>query len=326
MQRRRLILTIQFNSGFLDENNKIFFAMSAEISNAGRTLAGAKKKHVKVKDLTKTAGPNAVNMAAFVERPDNKSIDEQPLRDNAVVDEQFPTDALGQETEEDVLMTEKLQLQKEFQEAGKPGVTPFGVLQAKDSDFQWLQKKREQEIEANFQAWFAQGYDRATPEQKKIARELYPEFYAQRMRYLDKQIELQRDIARIKLEGPKTKEDMILLFSIEAGFIDGEPLKHILDPEAAEKAKAKEEQQLRFRRGLLNPRRLPRGDWGTKTREINAQSLTGKKSAGLYGGTPAYRLGTTVGQTSYGFSAFGDIDEKQEMAVQWSRLKNALDL
>lgn len=326
MRKQLTIHTIQFNSGFLDENNKKKIGMSADLSEAGRTLAGAKKKHVKISDIPKTASPNAVNMAAFVERPGNKPIEEQPLRNNQVVDEQFPTDALGQETEDDVVMTEKLQLQKQFQDQGKPGITPFGVLEAKDSDFEWLQKKREQEIEANFQAWFAQGYDRATPEQKKIARELYPEFYAQRMRYLDKQIELQRAIAKIKLEGPKTKEDMILLFAIEAGFIDGEPLKHILDPEAAQKAKQKEEQQLRFRRGLLNPRRLPRGDWGTNVRQINAQALTGKKSEGLYGGTPAYKLGTRVGATSHGFSAFGDIDEKQEMQVQWERLKNALEL
>jgi hypothetical protein len=298
--------------------------MSDEVSNAAKTLNNAKKeKKLKIKDVPHTAAPNAVNLAAEV-RPAGKNIDTEPIRGN-VVDEQFPTEALTQADEQDEIMTMKLALQ----EKDKPGVTKFGLLTAKEDDFKWLAKKKELETEAEFQTWFAEGYDRASPEQKKIARELYPSFYQQRLHKLHKDVELQKRIAEIQLNGIQSKEDLILQFAIEMGFIDGDPLENILHPERAAAAKDKATQQKNFRRGLLNPRRLPRGDWGPRTRMQNAQGLTGKKADALFPGTPAYKLGTSRGDVNYGFSAYGKdkfLTETEESTSQWSKLAEVLDL
>lgn len=298
--------------------------MSDEVSNAAKTLNKAKKeKKLKIKDVPHTAAPNAVNLAAVV-RPETEDIDTEPIRGN-VVDEQFPTEALTQGDEKDEIMTMKLALQ----EKDKPGVTKFGLLTAKEEDFKWLAKKKELETEAEFQAWFAQGYDRASPEQKKIARELYPSFYQQRLHKLHKDVELQKRIAEIKLNGIQSKDDLILTFAIESGFIDGDPLENILHPERAAAAKEKDIQQMNFRRGLLNPRRLPRGDWGSRSRKENAKGLTGKTSGALFQGTPAYKLGTSAGTENYGFSAYGKdqfLTSEEEKTSQWSKLAEVLDL
>jgi hypothetical protein len=80
---------------------------------------------------------------------DSGSLATTPLRSNTATDEQFPTAALNKSDPRDALQTAKLELQADPEAA--PGMTKFGKLIAKDSDFEWLRAKREQEAEANFQ-------------------------------------------------------------------------------------------------------------------------------------------------------------------------------
>lgn len=271
----------------------------------------------KKNNIPTTIAPNQVVLAggpAGAERSDT-DLEDTPLRSRTAVDEQFPTEALSAADPRDAVQTAKLELAAA---QGTPGVTPFGRLIATDSDFEWLRHKREKEAEANFQQWFASNFDKMSPEQKKLAREIWPEFYQQRLELLEKQINLQRRLARLKVTGVQSKEDLLLQYAAEAGFIDNDPLDHILHPERAADAQDKAERQKRFVRGLFSPRRLPRGDWGTFAREDNAQRLLGR-SAQSFGNVPAYTLGT-----SNGFSAVGTVDDTTEMEAGYERQLNAL--
>ena len=259
---------------------------------ANEGTKGAKSKNA----IPQTLAPDAVAMAAGTDGAERvpRDINEIPVRQADTVAEQFPTDGLTrQKTEEDVLMEEKLAL------VDDQGVTPFGKLIAEDRDFKWLQSMREQEAEADFMQWFATNFDLWSPAQKALAQEMWPDFYAQRESLIGKKLKLMKKIAKIKLNGPKTKKDLQLLYALEAGFINGSELENLLHPERAAAAADLAERQQRYRRGLLNPRARARGDWGRSTREANSKGI----ATGKMRGKP-FALGTFDGGAPIGFSAY----------------------
>ena len=245
-----------------------------------------------------------------------------PIRSPTAVAEQHPADfSRDGDATQDARMIAKLELQKESQEQGKPGMTPLGALAATDADFDWLKSLREHEAQINYDQWFASWFDSASPAQKELALKLDPDFYQRRAKLLDKDLALARRLVRLKIFGPQSRDDVILQYAAEAGFIDADRIEHLLHPERAAKAQSKQENQSRFRRGLLNPRRLPRGDWGPWKRSQNAQELFGKNES-AFGPTPAYQLGTMQGGSPVGFSAVGDVTPEQE---RLSNFKNQLE-
>lgn len=194
-------------------------------------------------------------------------------RQDGVMAEQFPTAALKKQSKQDVRMTTKLEL------ANEQGITPFGRLVATDKDFDWLDKKRAAQDEIALQTWFAENFDRMTPEGKKLAHRLLPEFYKQRQALLNKMIKLQGKIAHVKLHGPQNKQDLMLLYALESGLIPADPLENILHPERASRQRTEENRKANWNRGLLNPRAYARSGFGAD-RTTNASTLMG------YGQTP----------------------------------------
>lgn len=193
--------------------------------------------------------PDQVNMAAAVGRAPAELKNAETRQPN-VMDEQFPTDALTSYNAKDREMNAKLQLG----EGSETGYTPFGKLIAKDSDFKWAQEKQAAAELADFQAWFAKEFDLMSPAQKKRAKELYPQFYAERKQLLRKQADNLFDLARIKLEGIDSYKDLVKTYMAETGRLDLGPLEHLLNPEGVNKdPNAKANNQARFVRGLANP-------------------------------------------------------------------------
>lgn len=91
------------------------------------------------------------------------------------------------------------------------------------------------------------------PADKKRAKELYPEFYTQRKKLLKQQAKNLVNLARIKIEGITSKEDLITTYLAESGRLDIGPLNHLLNPEEDTESK---NSQARFKRGLLSPFRV----------------------------------------------------------------------
>ena len=297
-------------------------------SNAGtkEVKFTAKTKPSVKKALKTTVAPNQVIMA-----PDGKGtpnevrtdeeLEQTPLRDPTAVDVQFPTDSLSASDPRDVVMTQKMELQKQSEENDQPGVTPFGVLTATEDDLEWVRSKREKELDADFMRWFIENFDKMSPEQKAFAREMYPKLYEERMRLADKQLKLAKKIVDLKINGMRTKEDLMLQYAMEAGFVDTDPISNILHPEKSQANKKEKRRQDAFRRGLLNPKRLPRGDWGPWKRGQNATEATGRV-ASAFGSNKPYRYGTT----GVGFTAIGPSDSASEKKTNWQNTVDFLNM
>lgn len=191
--------------------------------------------------------PDSVNLAPAQRAT---ALRQTAPRARGVQDEQFPTNGLQAKEPMDREMMARLKLQ---QDATKPGVTPFGKLEARPEDFKWLQRKQAAEEAANFQAWFAREFDMMNPADKKRAKELYPEFYTQRKKLLKQQAKNLVNLARIKIEGITSKEDLITTYLAETGRLDIGPLNNLLHPELDDESKRA---QARFKRGLLSPFRV----------------------------------------------------------------------
>ena len=167
-------------------------------------------------------------------------------------DVQFPTAGLSAKEDRDALQALKLQSQTAL------GVTPFGKLVAKDEDFEWLRRKEAAYEWANFQSWFAQNFDQMSPAQKAWARKAFPRFYQERQELLKRKTDELYRLAKLKLNGIQSKDDLMLAYAAETGRLDLDDMKNILTPERQEE----EKREAQFQRGLLNPRRFMFGDSG----------------------------------------------------------------
>jgi DNA-dependent RNA polymerase auxiliary subunit epsilon len=248
--------------------------------------------------------PAQVNLAGAAGAKPDRMTAIAPRSANTM-DEQFPTADLKADDERDKVMAAKLALQ----DPARPGYTQFGKLEATDADFKWLQKKQAAVEEANFQLWFAKEYDRMSPAEKKRAKELYPEFYAQRKKLLKKQAKNLVRLASIKLEGVESFDDLRLQYEAETGRLDVGPLTHLLHPEKDENYA--DLQQRKFTRGLLSPFRVfgdeavarTAGATVQQTRKLQAEAFNSydrpQDGLGLSQGFPPLPSGgaTTFAQT-----------------------------
>lgn len=267
---------------------------------------------------------NQIAMAAGPGGTDRKNFADVNPNDRSAVAEQFPIANEAPTTEDQVRLTNKLELQAEGMKAQAaagianplPGVTPFGMLQATEADFETLEKMREHELEMQFEQWFASNYDKMGPEQKAYARHMWNHFYEKRLQNLEYNLELLGQLARIEITGIKTKKDLLLKYAKEAGFIDTNYVENILHPEKAERAQKEEARQKNMRRGWLNPRRLLRGDWGGDTRSNNSKKAMGKNFA-----NPAATFG--VGDKPF---SVADVDDTEEQLPNFAKTLNQLNI
>lgn len=280
------------------------------------TFEAADKAKGSENKIPTSVAPSAVSMAGGKDGAERTQAQFQalPLRDRDATDEQFPTDALTKSDPRDEIMTAKLQLQQDpTTKASTPGITPFGVLTASDSDFEWLRQKRDTEAEANFQQWFASNFDKMGPEQKAVARKLWPKFYEERLALLDKDLDLLRRLARQNITGIETKQDLLLQYAKEAGYIDTDRLNNLMHPEKAMYAQNKTVRQALFKRGLLNPRRKPHGH-NNYARDLNAKDMENRTAIPF-----AAKLGVgTDGFNVQGVKNYGD----EQKAQNWGLLGN----
>lgn len=216
--------------------------------------------------------PNAVAMNSNKTGTGKRTEDE--FRDETIrtgIDQQFPTDGLTDDDPRDALMEMKQGLQVE----GQPGVTPLGVMQAKDSDFEYLLDKEMLGLEGDFQQWFATYFDKASPEEKAWARQAFPKFYAQRLALLKQDVAQAEQLAELSLMGIKDEQDLYLQYAKEKGLININRLNNLINPELGNAEEIKGARDKRYVRGLLSSRARPRGDWAG-SRAVNAREVTGK--------------------------------------------------
>lgn len=163
----------------------------------------------------------------------------------------FPRKGFEARDPRDELMSEKMQFIN-----GNRGMSPFGLVTASDADFKWLQKKRETEAAANFDAWAGQNFHSDDPALRKWHQEINPSYYEERERLMVERAKMALRIKLLKLRGPKTEEDLITIWGLQTGRIKLDENWDRIGPYEATPADHNQPKQIqRFQNGLFNPRR-----------------------------------------------------------------------
>ena len=104
---------------------------------------------------------------------------------------------------------------------------------------------------AKFDQWFQGQWklDSANPTLQRWGQQVNPEYFARREQVIDEQTRIQNMLAKIKLRGVHTREEMELLYMIDNGIVEipkGEIFNH----------RGREATEDTIKRGLFNPFRV----------------------------------------------------------------------
>lgn len=117
-----------------------------------------------------------------------------------------------------------------------------------DEDVEYVRRKRDALESEKMETWFAKTWkaDSSNPTMQRWAQGIYPEFFSKREETINAAAELQKRAALLKLYGPRSKEDIEMLYAIQSGYLQlpDQPI-HKLTGQGRED---------RFNRGMFNPR------------------------------------------------------------------------
>ena len=140
-----------------------------------------------------------------------------------------------------------------------------------------LRKDQEKEL-LNFETFIQAYFDLSNPIHQKLVRELYPNYFERRLDVIRETLSLQERIAKIKLLGMQTKEDVFFVYGIMNGDIKlPNDVVFKLDEADANAEGA-------FKRGLFNFKKWTKG-----------------------GKTPSNPLGKTWGQGMFSATGGGSV-------------------
>lgn len=123
----------------------------------------------------------------------------------------------------------------------------LGKMMADHSDIEYARKKADDATEADFKAWFLAQMDLSTPEKQAYWQSKFGNVFEEKKKLLMSQLELQKQLAMIRLLGAQTIEDYYLLYCIKRGYIEV-PKGPIFEPSSIP--------QIPFHRGLFNVKKL----------------------------------------------------------------------
>lgn len=129
------------------------------------------------------------------------------------------------------------------------------LVTPEDIDYLIRQKTKSDLID--YDTWFFQTFDpKSDPNKLKLFREMNPEFFNRREQEITKQVEIAKKLAKLGMRGPRTTQEIELLYALDTGKIDAPDLD-MLFPEKAvlkDKAKIEEYNKKAVTQGYWNPR------------------------------------------------------------------------
>jgi len=177
----------------------------------------------------------------------------------------FPRGGLSADSSQDEMMRMKMEFAKNNAQS------PFGDVYASDSDFKWLQKKRETEAAANFDAWESENFHTDDVVTRKWLQDVDPDFYKVREQEMTDKAKLALQINLILLHGPKTMKDLILIWGLQTGRIVLDRDWNVIGPSKVGAGGVDgvnmAVEQGRYQRNLMRPSRYPSdADRGTASK------------------------------------------------------------
>jgi hypothetical protein len=95
------------------------------------------------------------------------------------------------------------------------GASRFGHATLSDADLEWMDDKRKQAQKVDFDRYIANYYDLTNPAEAELLARYYPEYFSEREKEIESQADLQKQLALIRLRGPKSKKDFLLIYMIQ---------------------------------------------------------------------------------------------------------------
>lgn len=153
-----------------------------------------------------------------------------------------------------------------------------------------LRKDQEKEL-LNFESFIQNYFDLSNPIHQKLVRELYPNYFERRLDVIRETLSLQERIAKIKLLGMQTKEDVFFVYGVMNGDIRI-PDQVVFNLDAADRKAAEN-----FKRGFFNVKK-----WTQGTRSIKDNNRLGHTwGAGIFApGTANVNAGGDRKEYNYG--------------------------
>jgi hypothetical protein len=157
-----------------------------------------------------------------------------------------------------------------------------------------LEKKRQQEELMAIEQWLYKTFDLSNPLVVRYVNELYPDYLQRRQEQLEKDIDIMKRLAMIRLQGgPRSKDDLLLKYMVDQGIVKVDNLRYtIWEPDSLTNnaSTALRAQGAYIKRGVFNPRSYRgvdlktgdhsgHGDW--LKAPVGIDGLRGNKVAGF---------------------------------------------
>lgn len=126
----------------------------------------------------------------------------------------------------------------------------FGQVIATEEDMRYLLEKRKLGDRLIFDSWFSQLWDTKDINKLRIAQQIHPEYFQMREEEINREAEVQKKIAKIRLRGPADMSDLQLIFALQNGGVQlrNKPIWNIDQADSSA--------QTQYQRGIFSPARF----------------------------------------------------------------------
>jgi hypothetical protein len=143
----------------------------------------------------------------------------------------------------------RMRLKSEYIEQMRDdGGVNLGMPVLKDKDLKAFADYEQQRQKVSFAAWLSSYLNVADPATQRLVAEIMPEYYTDREAVIENQAELQKNLALIRMRGPQSKQDFLMIYLLSTGQIQM-PKGSIFEPQSWSYDNTD------FTRGMFNPRR-----------------------------------------------------------------------
>lgn len=185
---------------------------------------------------------------------------------------------------------------------GGTGTSQYGQVVADAGQIAaYLERKRQKQDLANFDAWIGKNFHKNDPMARKWLQETYPEYYEAREKLAVERAKFALRVFLLKLRGPKNEKDLILLWGLQTGRVrldDGwDRIGYTFPKDETAKHQIRQD---RFMRNLFGPYRYntdkSRKEYvESRTEANNPFPTTDKGIGGLQTESDIFPRGLTTG-------------------------------
>lgn len=100
------------------------------------------------------------------------------------------------------------------------GATKAGIAEAPEEFFDYLERKKDTELYAQYQAWAIKQADMSTPESRAYWNKILSWVANKREALVDEQADIQKRLAKLKIHGIQSEDDMMFIFALNQGMIN----------------------------------------------------------------------------------------------------------